>query len=159
MKLSFIIFLAVYSSVSFAQEAVVDIGLRPAGSFKVKSTEVKGVATVKGDVVEAQNVVVGLKNVVTGVGLRDAHTRKHLDVEKFPEAILVSAKGKGGKGEGTVKIRGIEKKVSGDYKVEGSKLLADFPIKLSDFGITGIKYMGIGVQDEATVHVTLPVKK
>lgn len=158
MKFLVTLVLLTYASVSLSQEAVVDITLRPAGSFKVKSTEVKGFVTQKGDVVEAKNIVVGLKNVKTGITLRDEHTRKHLDVAKFPTAELVSATGKAGKGEGIIKIRGIEKKVEGEYKMEGGKLVGSFPIKLSDFGITGIKYMGVGVQDEATVNVSIPKK-
>lgn len=159
MRFAILLALGVYTSISFAQQATVDIQLRPAGSFKVKSTEVKGFALQNGDVVEAKNIVVGLKNVQTGISLRDEHTRKHLEVEKFPEAVLVSAKGQGGKGEGTVRIHGVEKKVSGDYKIEAGKLSANFGIKLSDFGISGIKYMGIGVQDEAMIHVLIPIKK
>lgn len=158
MKLALIIVLFMYTSVSLSQEAVVDITLRPAGSFKVKSTEVKGVVVQNGDAVEAKNIVIGLKNVKTGISLRDEHTRKYLDVTKYPTAELVSATGKAGKGQGVIKIRGIEKKIEGEYKIEGEKLVGSFPIKLSEFGITGIKYMGVGVQDEATVHVSIPKK-
>ncbi len=158
MKSALIIVILIYASVSLSQEAVVDITLRPAGSFKVKSTDVKGVVTENGDVVEAQNIVIGLKNVKTGISLRDEHTRKYLDVTKFPTAELVSARGKAGKGQGVIKIRGIEKKIEGEYKIEGGKLVGSFPIKLSEFRITGIKYMGVGVQDEATVHVSIPKK-
>jgi polyisoprenoid-binding protein YceI len=148
-------------SVSFsalAQEAVVDLKAHPALSFKAKSTEVKGFATQNGDEVEAKDIVVGLKNISTGLGTRDTHTKKYLEVEKYPDAILVSAKGKGGQGEGVVRIHGIEKPVSGTYKVEGGKLNADFPIKLSDFGITNIKFMGAGVDDNAVVHVSVPIQ-
>ena len=143
----------------FAQQASVDIKLRPAGSFTGKTPDVKGFATIKGDTVEASNIVVNLSKIETGVKLRDEHTRKHLTVDKFPEAILVSAKGKGGQGQGIVKIRGIEKPVTGTYKIEGDKLNAQFGVKLSEFGITGIKYMGIGVDDSAVVKVSVPVKK
>ena len=144
---------------AWSQEATVDIKLKPAGSFKGKSTEVKGFVTQKGDEVEAKDIVVGLKNITTGISLRDTHTRKYLEVEKFPEAVLVSAKGKGGKGEGIIRIRGIEKPISGTYKIDGGKLMAEFPIKLSEFNISGIKYMGIGVDDNAKVNVTVPIKK
>ncbi len=154
-----IAFLILSLSVSaFAQEASVDVKLRPAGAFKGKSTEVRGFAVQKGDEVEAKDINVGLKNIATGIKLRDEHTRKHLEVEKFPDATLVSAKGKGGKGEGIVRIHGVEKPVAGTYKVEGGKLMAEFPIKLSEFGISGIKYMGIGVDDEAKINVTVPVQ-
>ncbi|MEZ0391934.1 MAG: YceI family protein [Pseudobdellovibrionaceae bacterium] len=146
------------STICFAQVAKVDIKLRPAGSFKVESTEVKGFAVQKGNMVEAKNILVGLKKLKTGINLRDEHTRKHLQVDKYPDAVLVSAKGQGGKGEGLLRIRGIEKKISGTYKVEGSTLMAEFPIKLSDFEITGIKYMGVGVDDNAKVKVSIPIK-
>lgn len=153
-----IIFLGL-NGLAFAQEASVDVKLKPAGSFKGKSNEVKGFATLNGNTVEAKNIIVGLKNIETGVKLRDEHTRKHLEVEKFPEAILISATGKDGKGEGIIKIRGIEKPISGTYSIEGDKLKAEFPVKFSEFGITGIKYMGIGVDDNGKINVTVPLQK
>ncbi len=142
-----------------AQSAIVDLSLRPAGAFKAKTDELTGSVTQKGNSFDAENIVVKLGNLKTGIELRDSHTKKHLEVEKFPEAILISAHGENGKGEGTIKIRGIEKKIFGSYKVEGSILIAEFPVKLSDFGISGIKYMGVGVDDEAKVTVEVPVKK
>ncbi len=142
-----------------AQEAVVDVSLRPAGSFKGKTTEVKGTAVQKGDRVEASNISVNLASLKTGISLRDEHTKKHLETEKYPEALLVSATGQGGKGEGLIRIRGIEKKVSGTYKIEGSNLVAEFPIKFSDFNIKGIKYMGVGVDDNGVIHINVPVRK
>jgi polyisoprenoid-binding protein YceI len=157
MKHLIISFILILSFGVGAQEASVSVKLKPAGSFVGKSSEVKGSVVQKGDEVEASNIVVTLTNITTGIKLRDEHTRKHLEVEKFPEAVLVSAKGKGGKGDGIIRIRGIEKPVSGTYKVEGGKLLAEFPIKFSDFGITGIKYMGIGVDDNGRINVTVPV--
>lgn len=148
-----------FSTFAMAQEAVVDVSLRPAGSFKGKTNEVKGFATMKGDKVEATNVSVNLKSLKTGISLRDDHTKKHLEADKYPEAVLVSATGQGGKGEGLIRIRGIEKKIAGTYKIEGSTLKADFPIKFSEFNIKNIKYMGVGVDDEGVIHIALPVKK
>lgn len=159
MKTSALLLSTLISMSAFAQQATVDVSLRPAGAFKGTTTDVKGFAVQKGDSVEAQNITVGLKAIKTGINLRDEHTRKHLEVEKFPEAILVSAKGKDGKGEGLVKIKGIEKKVSGTYKIEGNTLVADFPIKFSDYNISGIKYMGVGVDDNGMIHVSVPLKK
>lgn len=146
------------SAAAMAQSVVVDVVLNPMGDFKAKSSAVKGEAVVKGDEVSAENIVVDLKTLKTGVELRDKHTQKHLETEKFPEAILVSAKGKGGKGTGKIKIRGVEKDVSGVYKVDGKVLKAKFKLKLSDFGIEDINYMGVGVEDEVTLSVIVPVK-
>lgn len=145
-------------SSAFAQSVVVDVTLNPMGDFKAKTTQVKGEAIVKGDEVSAQNIVVNLTSLKTGVELRDKHTQKHLETSKFPEAVLVSATGKGGKGTGKLKIRGIEKEVAGTYKVEGKLLKADFTVKISDFGIKDINYMGVGVEDTVTLHVAVPVK-
>lgn len=156
---TFILSVSLFSIPSLAQLATADIRIKPTGSFVLKSTEVKGNATLTGDTIEASNIVVGLKNVETGMPLRNEHTKKYLSVDKFPEAILVSAKGSGGKGEGKIKIRGIEKPISGTYTIEGDKLNAEFGIKLSDFEITGIRYLGAGVADDAVIKVTVPIVK
>ncbi|BEV68920.1 YceI family protein [Bdellovibrio bacteriovorus] len=146
------------STAAMAQSVVMDVVLNPMGDFKGKTSDVKGQAVVNGDEVSAENIVVNLKSLKTGVELRDKHTQKHLETEKFPEAVLLSAKGKGGKGTGKIKIRGVEKDISGVYKVEGKTLKAKFKLKLSDFGIEDINYMGVGVEDEVTLAVTVPVK-
>lgn len=147
------------TNLALAASAVVDVGLTPAGSFKGKTNDVKGFAIVKGDEVSAQNVVVNLKSLKTGIELRDKHTLKHLEITKYPTAVLVMGKGKGGKGVGKIRIRGIEKQIQGTYKVEGNELNAEFKLNLPDFKITGIKYMGVGVDDQVTLNVSVPVKK
>lgn len=146
------------SSMSFAQSVSVDVVLNPMGDFKAKTSSVKGFATVKGDEVSASDITVNLKSLKTGVELRDKHTQKHLQTDKFPEAVLISATGKGGKGTGKIKIKGIEKDIAGTYKVEGKTLKAEFPLTLSDFNIKDINYMGVGVEDEVKLMVTVPVK-
>lgn len=143
---------------AMAQSVVVDVVLNPMGDFKAKTGDVKGSATVKGDEVSAENIVVNLKSLKTGVELRDKHTQKYLDTKTHPEAVLVSATGKGGKGTGKIKIKGVEKEIAGTYKVEGKMLKADFKLTLSDFDIKDINYMGVGVEDEITLHVAVPVK-
>ena len=159
MRFKMLFVSVLFSSLAGAQQAVVDVSLHPAGSFKIKTSDIKGAVTQKGNSFEAQNITVGLKSLQTGIELRDTHTKKHLDVEKFPEVFLISAKGEGGKGTGVIKIKGIEQKISGSYKIEGNELVAEFPLKLSEFQITGIKYMGVGVDDDIKVTVTIPVKK
>lgn len=160
MKLTFasLIVAMGISSAAFAQSVTVDVTLNPMGDFKAKTSDVKGEAVVKGDEVSAQNIVVNLKSLKTGVELRDKHTQKHLETEKFPDAVLVSATGKGGKGKGVLKVRGIEKEVEGTYKIEGKVLKADFKVNIADYGIKDINYMGVGVEDEVVLHVAVPVK-
>ncbi len=148
----------VFSSLALASSANVAIRLSPAGGFVGKTSDVKGVVRKMGAKFEAQNIIVNLKTLKTGMGLRDKHTQEHLETSKYPDAILVKAIGENGKGEGIIKIRGVEKKVTGTYEVNGNQLTAKFPIKLSEFNISGIKYMGIGVKDDAIVTVTVPVQ-
>jgi polyisoprenoid-binding protein YceI len=147
-----------FSSLALAQNVSVDVVLNPMGDFKAKTSDVKGFATVKGDEVSASNVTVNLKSLKTGVEVRDKHTQKYLQTDKFPEAILVSATGKGGKGKGKIKIKGIEKDIAGTYKIDGKTLNAEFPLTLTDFDIKDINYMGVGVEDQIKLKVSIPVK-
>lgn len=158
MPLSVFLFSTFVSTLSWSASAIVDVSLSPAGSFKGKTAEVKGFATQKGAEVSAKNIVVNLKSLKTGVELRDKHTLKHLDTDKYPEAVLISATGKNGKGTGKIRIRGIEKDITGTYKIEGKELLAEFKLNLPDFKITGINYMGAGVEDEVVLHIAVPLK-
>jgi len=150
-----------FSSLALASPKIIaEVALNPAGDFKIEISEVKGEATIDGDTVRAERIVAELKGLKTGMTLRDKHAKdKYLEVQKFPVVELLSAIGKGGKGKGRIRMRGIEKDVEGTYRIEGNELKAVFAIKLSDFKITGIKYMGIGVEDVVKVLVTVPAKK
>lgn len=158
MKFLTVFFVLSVSTSALAQEVVVGVALSPMGDFKAKTTAIKGEAIKKGDEFTASNVIVNLKGLKTGVELRDKHTQKYLSTDKFPDAILVSASGKGGKGQGKIKIRGIEKEVTGTYKIEGKLLKANFNLNIGDFGIKDINYMGVGVEDTVTLNVSLPIK-
>lgn len=146
----------------FAETGVtVDCKISPTGSFQAKTKEVKGGITLKNNEVVADKIVVDLKSLTTGMGLRDDHMKKkYLEVDKNPEAVLLIGKGKDGKGEGKIKIRGVEKDIKGTYKLIGDKELeATFDLSLADFKISGIRYMGMGVKDTVKVTVNVPVKK
>jgi polyisoprenoid-binding protein YceI len=162
MKISFLLtfFISFLTSIVFAAtSAEVSVTLTPAGDFKAKTTNVSGVAQfVNGEYV-AKDIKVPLKTLKTGVALRDQHTQKYLQSSQYPEAVLVEAKGKDGKGSGMLKIKGITKPISGTFAINGAELTAEFPVKLTDYEIKGIKYMGIGVDDEVRIKITLPVQK
>ncbi len=141
----------------FAQEATVSVKLKPAGSFKAVTKNVKGYVIQNGNSFEAKEIQVGLNDLDSGIDLRTQHMKNYLEIDKFPNATLISAKGKDGIGEGLIQIRGKTKAISGTYKVEGKKIIAEFPLSLSDFEITGISYMKIGVDDKVNVVVSLPI--
>lgn len=146
------------ASISYAAEATFDIKLSPAGNFTGKTPDVKGAAKKVGNKFVAENIVVNLTTVKTGIELRDEHTLKYLDTKTHPNAVLVKAEGENGKGKGIIKIRGIEKPIAGTFKVTGNELHAEFPISLKDFKIEGIRYMGVGVKDKVVVKVKVPVQ-
>lgn len=158
MKTSMISFIIFFTSTLFAASAAVDIKLTPAGGFTGKTTEVKGSVKKVGNKFMGENIIVNLKSLKTGMGLRDKHTQEHLDTTNFSNAILIKAEGENGKGKGTIKIKGIEKPIEGTYKVNGKELEATFPLKLSDFDIKGIRYMGVGVKDQVKVSVSIPIQ-
>lgn len=135
----------------------ISVVLTPAGSFKAVTSDVTGQAYKTGDGVAADNVTVSLKSLTTGVSLRDKHTKEHLMVGKFPEAKLLKASGKNGKGTATVEVKGQRHAVEGTYVIEGETLKAQFPMQLSDLDIKDVRYMGIGVKDAVKVLVELPL--
>ncbi|MBY0386079.1 YceI family protein [bacterium] len=156
-KIFFVIVLLLSGSV-FAQSLEIDVKLSPAGSFKAETKKIKGFAKVSGDGVSAENVLVDLRSLSTGIGLRDKHLKERLDVEKHPVAKLIKAEGKSGKGTATIELKGQKKDVAGTYQVKGKNLQAEFKMKMSDLGINDVRYMGVGAKDEVTVTIVLPVK-
>lgn len=142
----------------WASSASVDIKLSPAGGFVGKTSEVKGFVKKMGNKFVGENIVVNLKSLKTGMSLRDKHTQDYLGTAQHPDAVLVKAEGENGKGKGVIRIRGIEKPIEGTFKIQGNEMSASFPLKLSEFKIENIRYMGVGVKDMVTVNVTVPVQ-
>ncbi|MFN7728965.1 MAG: YceI family protein [Bdellovibrio sp.] len=134
------------------------VNLSPAGNFQAKTNSVVGSAKITGDRVSATNIKVPMDSLKTGIELRDRHMKeKYIETTKFPDAELIEATGTAGKGRGKLKFHGVEKEITGTYKIVGNEMQAEFPIKLSEFGITGIRYMGVGVKDDVKVTITVPV--
>ena len=161
---SLVFCLVFVSNISHAQEASVKayVSLSPAGDFVAQMKKVTGNATLEGKKYSAKNIVVDMSSLSTGLELRDEHAKnKYLDIKKYPEAVLVTATGENGTGEGKLKYRNQEKPIKGTYKVlsGGKAIQADFKIKLSDYDIKGINYKGIGVDDEVKLEVIIPVKE
>lgn len=138
--------------------AAVKLQLSPAGSFTLDAPKVTGEAYKTADGIVAENVVVDLTTVKTGIGLRDKHTKDKLEVDKFPHAKLIKATGKNGKGRAKIEVHGKTQDVEGTYKIVGNMLHAEFPVHLTNFDIKNIRYMSVGVKDQAMVSVKIPLK-
>ncbi len=156
---------------SKAGESTADFsGSGPAG-FKI--TGKTQTVDVKDDG-KALTVTVSLKDLETGIGLRDRHMRdKYLEVDKFPDATLsvpldalkVPADGQVVEAEakGTFSLHGQTKEVSFTYKATNAKgtftVEGQAPINYRDFGINVPSYMGITVKPDLTVTTRFVAKK
>lgn len=137
----------------------VRVQLSPAGSFEATSGEINGQVVKEGNNYKAENITIPLKDLKTGIELRDNHMKnKYLEVEKYPVAtIKKAATSENGDFNGEIEIRGVTKPVSGKYKVEGDSLKTEFTVKMSDFNIEKARYMGIGAKDEVKIESTIPI--
>lgn len=143
----------------FAQNTLVEVfvKLSPVGSYIAKTTQVQGTVKMIGNKLQATDIRVQAKSLKTGIALRDKHTQERLQSDKFPEIILVKGEGDGGKGAGIIKLKGIEKPITGSYKVEGKMIKVQFKLSIKQFGIENVKYLGVGVKDEVEIKVQLPI--
>ena len=148
-----------FGETTLASSIEVAITMNPAGSFKAKTKAVKGSATKTETGFIAKDITVNLTTLETGVGLRDKHAKDKLNVKEHPQAKLIKAQGKNGKGLALIELKGKKIKAKGTYKIKGNQLTCKFKMKLSELDINNIRYMGIGVQDEVEVTVVIPVTK
>jgi hypothetical protein len=158
MKTLFL-FSILFLSCLFAQAAKVEFKARlsPAGSFTATNGKVTGTARKVGDKYVADNIQIQMDSFKTGIDLRDRHMAEKLEAEKFKQALCMNAEGRDGKGTAKIKIKDLEKTVSGDYEIKDNNLIATFKLNINDFGISGVKYMGVGVKDEIDVTVEVPI--
>lgn len=159
--LNALIIIVMTVSMAFAKSkksVTIDIQLSPAGSFQAKSSKVKGKIVKKGGKLVAKKLKISVKSLKTGIDMRDEHLHKRLIDGKNKKVEIVSATGSGGKGSGIIKVRGIEKPFKFTYKEEGKYITAKFTLKISDFKITDVSYMSVGVEDEVKVVATVPLK-
>lgn len=135
--------------------------LTPAGSITAYTKHVaSAINRQKDGSFAAARIEVPLTTLTTDNSLRDQHMKqKYLEVAKFPKAILSGLIAKGGKFSGKLTLHGQTAPVAGEYKVNGSRVSATFPLKLETYKIKIPNYLGVGVEDEGTVEVNLPIKK
>jgi len=153
-----LIALFLLSSSVFAKSMVAKLNLNPMGSFEVKTKRIRGNVVKKGDTLQATSIEVSVKSFDSDNETRDGHLRDKLEVKKFPNIVVEKAIGKGGKGQALIKMRGVTQKVPFTYKEAGKEVNVNFSISLKAYGITGINYMGVGVQDEVKIAASIPLK-
>lgn len=157
LAIAFGLFLLSLSFSLFAREIKVKVSLSPAGDFVGQSTKVRGFVDKKGPEFSADELTIEVGQLKTGIELRDKHFHERLGGEKA-KIVVKGAKGSGGQGQASVTVNKITKPFSFAFKEAGGNVQARFDLKPSDFGISNVKYLGVGVEDKVVIDVTIPVR-
>jgi polyisoprenoid-binding protein YceI len=151
----------------------VAVPLRPGGGFEARTTSLAGTLTLAGakPVQLSGELQVDLATIDTGIDLRNRHLREnYLEIAKGPayqkavltELRLGEADGEAFEGRssftGTLRLHNVTKPVAGNAEIRregaGHRVVATFPLMLSDFGIEPPQYMGVGVGNKLAVKVS-----
>lgn len=146
-----------------AKPVSVKVKLVPMGSFEATADSVIGKGKKVGDKYTAKEVKVLINKLKTGMDLRDQHLRETLETEgkgkekKFKFIVVENIQASKGVGQADITIKGIKKPVKFKFEDLGSKKAqAHFKLNIKDFGITGVNYGGVGVQDTIDVSAIIP---
>lgn len=153
-----------------SKPSVVFYAVGPAGlRFRGKSHKL----TVKETAADLQ-ISVPLGELKTGLDLRDKHMReKYLEVAKYPQAVLMverssfsmPADGKETRGKvvGLLTLHGKSRRVAFNLKMtrKGSlvSVLANLPLRFTDFGIVVPSYLGVTVRPDVEVVAEFVVRE
>ena len=148
------------------------------GSFDVTTTAISGSVAPASDGSQALDgtLVVDLRTLDTGIGLRNRHLREsYLEIDKAPgfETATLSeihlqgldANMPEGKGSftGLLRLHGMTNRVTGPVDVRpagaGRRVRASFPVDLPGYAIAKPRYLGVGVKDTVHVEVTFEVSR
>ena len=161
-------------------EVKVLVPLKPGGAFAATTSSLSGTLTLEGAKPAHLHgeVSMDLTTIDTGIALRNQHLKEnYLEVAKgdgFNKAVLSDLQLPDVSGEtfdgttpftGTMLLHGVKKPVAGTVEIhsEGTsrRVRAEFPLVLTDWGVTPPEYLGVGVGSRLLVKVTLsatPVK-
>lgn len=151
----------------------VTVPLRPGGGFEARTTSLAGSLTLAG-AKPAQlsgELQVDLASIDTNIDLRNRHLREnYLEIAKgsaYQKALLTEIKLAEADGEafegrsgftGTLRLHNVTKPVAGTAEIRregtGVRVVATFPLLLTDFGIEPPQYMGVGVGNKLAVKVS-----
>jgi polyisoprenoid-binding protein YceI len=126
------------------------------------------------DEAESLSVIVPLKNLRTGIALRDKHLKeKYLETEKYPNAELrvrradLKVPAVGGKEESSanalLKLHGQEKPVVFNYRASESDGLysvdGTLRLNITEFGIITPSFMGVTVRPDVEVRASFRLEQ
>ena len=151
-------------------EVVVVCPMTVGGSFAATTTMIEGVLAADASGRLSGAVEVDLTTLDTGIELRDTHLRDtYLEVDRsqnFARAALSDIALDGAdprrfEGEtafrATLRLHGVERSVSGVAELartpDGIRVVAHFPVGLTDHAIQAPRYLGVGVSDQLQAEV------
>ncbi len=143
---------------TFAASVEAAVVVNPVGDFVAEFKDIDGYAYADGEGYKADPFKIPWSKLETGMNVRNKHAKDYFHADKHPDIEIMAALGKKGEGVAKVKMNGEEKIVKGKYKKEGENIVAEFPLKLSQFKVTNINFKGAGVEDEVKVKVTVPIR-
>ena len=148
------------------------------GSFDARTQALEGLISARSDALPVLDgsLVVDLRTLDTGIGLRNQHLREnYLEVGNgpgFDRATLSQLRVVGfqpdapeGKRSftGLLTLHGVTQAVSGTVDFQptrtGLRVRASFPLVLADYGIRKPRYLGIGVKDAVQIEVVFAASR
>jgi hypothetical protein len=104
-----------------------------------------------------------IKNMKTGIGLRDKHLNKYLKAEGNEKTATFTVdagklKRDGSSATGAFSMNGKTKDVTVNYKVDGKEVKANFNVVITDFDIEQPCYLGVCCDTKVAVQVKLGLK-
>jgi polyisoprenoid-binding protein YceI len=113
-------------------------------------------------------ITVPLGNITTGIGLRDEHAKKALEVDKYPTTSLAVARSElkfpaagadsSGDARGKMTLHGVTKDVTFHYAAKNQggtiSVTGSMRIKMTDFGIDPPSYLGVTVKPDVDVNTS-----
>jgi len=117
-------------------------------------------------------ITVPLGNIDTGISLRNTHTKKYLEADKFPTAefkvprsgIKFPAAGADSSGDakGTLTIHGKTKDVTVHYTAKANGDTLDIKgstrVNMNDYGVETPSYLGVSVKPDVEVYANFQAK-
>lgn len=150
---------------------VVVCPLTVGGGFEAKTEAISGQVSLESDQPGSLTgaLAVDLRTLKTGIGMRDRHMRdNYLEVEKAPgfdtatiEGIQIEKLDGKTTFNGTLVLHGERRPISGSAtlarKGGGYSVEAEFPVRVSEFNIPKPSYLGVGVQDQIRIKISMTV--
>ena len=152
----------------------VTVPLKPGGAFNATTSAVAGTLSIEGlkPARLGGEVAVDMRTIDTGIPLRNEHLReKYLETAKgegydkavLSAIVLADADSETFAGSsaftGTLLLHGTKHEVTGKAEIRpegsGRRVRAEFPLTLTDFGVTPPEYLGVGVGSRLLVKVSL----